>query len=143
MSSWYISDQYTADSTFVSEGPASIDTSFALIPSQTQYAQCYLNQNVPVCGSYPLPELVYRIHFQYMFTGASTGCSIAASVVQGGPNLVSISQTGHTDGVWYTYDGPAVTVQETYSMLFTIKLACESNTAKENAVLVTDIKEFN
>lgn len=114
----------------------------ALIPSQTSEAAIWYNHQVNVCG-YP-PALVWvRIRFQYMFTAQSSGCTIGATLAQGGPSLLSISQTGKTPGQWYTYSGPAMQEQLSYQSLFTIQIDCAHNTPNTNAVLITNVQLYS
>ena len=89
----------TADSSgVVAEGPdGRSGSSFALIPSQTDRAQVYLNQQIPRCGD-PPPEVTLTIRFDYQFTGDSEGCSIGAAVNRETTNLVTITDEGVTPG---------------------------------------------
>jgi hypothetical protein len=141
---WYISDQVTADSSGVvaaSPGGGDTPSAFALIPSQADFAQVYLNQQLPSCGS-PPPEVTLTVRFQYQFTGDSQGCSIGASVNRDPANIVSIEDDGSSPGVWQAYEGPPIQVQLTYDPLFTLKLSCQEDTANTPAILITDISVY-
>ncbi|KAL3959571.1 hypothetical protein ACCO45_004688 [Purpureocillium lilacinum] len=137
---WYISDQVTADSSgVVAEGPdGRSGSSFALIPSQTDRAQVYLNQQIPRCGD-PRPRSPSPSGFDYQFTGDSEGCSIGAAVNRETTNLVTITDEGVTPGEWQHYEGQPITVQLTYDSLFTLKLMCDSDTPNTPGILITDI----
>ncbi|CRJ87202.1 hypothetical protein BN1723_000248 [Verticillium longisporum] len=138
---WYISDEVTADSGIVQEGPDGVEYSFALIPSQQQFAQVYINQYIR-CGD-PPPIVEIEVRFSYQFTGNSQGCSIAASVNRSPDNLLTIQDDGQSPGVWQQYEGPVITVQLTYDPLFTIKMLCQEDTANTEAILITEISVYN
>ncbi|RNJ60506.1 hypothetical protein D7B24_007429 [Verticillium nonalfalfae] len=138
---WFISDQVTADSGIVQEGPDGVQYSFALIPSQQQFAQVYINQYIR-CGD-PPPIVEIQVRFSYQFTGNSQGCSIAASVNRSPDNILTIQDDGQSPGVWQQYEGPVITVQLTYDPLFTIKMLCQEDTANTEAILITEISVYN
>ncbi|KAI9148099.1 hypothetical protein HJFPF1_11922 [Paramyrothecium foliicola] len=139
---WYISDQVTADSsTVVAQGVAGHPYSFALIPSQTSFAQVYLNNYLPRCGD-PPPLVTLMVSFEYQFTGASQGCTIQVSTNRSPDNIVSITDNGSQAGVWQTYQGGPVEVQLTYDPLFTVKLACQNNQPGVPAILITAISAY-
>ena len=139
---WYISDQVTADSsTVVTEGPDGYPYAFALIPSQTSYAQVYLNNYLPSCGS-PPPVVTITVRFMFQFTGASEGCTIRVATNRSPDDIVFITDDGALPGIWQTYEGVPVEVQLTYDPLFTVKLACESNQPGVPAILITAISAY-
>ncbi|CAK7221266.1 hypothetical protein SEUCBS140593_004513 [Sporothrix eucalyptigena] len=138
---WYISDQMTADSHVVSGGPSISGYMLNFVPSQTHYAQVYLDQLLPSCGN-PPPEVTVHISFKYMFTGSSSGCKFGARINQDGANLLDVEDTGKIVGEWYTYTGPATTVQLSYNPLFTLMMSCQTNTAQTSALYVTDISVY-
>ncbi|KAM0335652.1 hypothetical protein ACHAQA_000701 [Verticillium albo-atrum] len=131
----------TAVSGIVQQGPDGVEYSFALIPSQQQYAQVYLNQYIPRCGD-PPPIVDIQVSFSYQFTGNSEGCSIAASVNRSPDNLFTIVDDGQSPGVWQQYQGPVISVQLTYDPLFTVKLVCQEDTANDEAILITEISVY-
>ncbi|OAQ69881.1 hypothetical protein VFPPC_13272 [Pochonia chlamydosporia 170] len=136
---WYISDQVTADSSgVVAEGPDGTDHAFALIPSQDQFAQVYLNQQLPRCGD-PPPKVTVKVSFDYQFTGDSTGCTIGASFNRETTNFLEVADDGQSNGVWQHYAGDPSEVQLTYDSLFTLKLSCPKDTANKPAILITNI----
>ena len=141
---WYISDQVTADSSGViavaPDGTTS-EAAFALIPSQAEFSQVYLNQQLPSCGD-PPPEVTLTIRFNYQFTGVSTGCRIGASVNRSPDNIVDIQDDGSSPGVWQMYEGEPIQVQLTYDPLFTLKLSCDADVANQPAILITDISVY-
>ncbi|CAK7211060.1 hypothetical protein SCUCBS95973_001002 [Sporothrix curviconia] len=141
LGSWYNSNQMTTEYYIRNESPTAGGYAFAMTPDQTQFAQIYINQNLPSCGPVPYAA-VLRVQFAYMFTGASTGCQISVAVNQGGPVIATVLQTGHTANTWYTYSGPATDVTLGYTPLFTVEMSCESNTAMADALLVTNIKAY-
>ncbi|KAM0573661.1 hypothetical protein ACHAP9_002100 [Verticillium nonalfalfae] len=130
-----------ADSGIVQEGPDGVQYSFALIPSQQQFAQVYINQYIR-CGD-PPPIVEIQVRFSYQFTGNSQGCSIAASVNRSPDNILTIQDDGQSPGVWQQYEGPVITVQLTYDPLFTIKMLCQEDTANTEAILITEISVYN
>jgi hypothetical protein len=132
----------TADSGVVDVGVGDIGHSFALIPSQTSYAQVYLNQFPPSCGQ-PPPVVTLTVRFQYLFTGASEGCNIKARINRSPvTSLLEITDDGESDGIWQSYEGSPVEVQLTWDPLFTIELACAENTPGAPAILVTNISVY-
>jgi hypothetical protein len=139
----YISDQVTADSSTVVDTEDNDDHpyAFALIPSQDQRSQVYLNNYLPSCGD-PPPEVTLQISFDYQFTGDSERCSIAVAVNRSPDNLVTVTDEGVEPGVWQSFQGEPITVQLTYDPLFTVKLLCEEDTANQPAILITDIKAY-
>ncbi|KAK0383161.1 hypothetical protein NLU13_9074 [Sarocladium strictum] len=141
---WYISDQVTADSSAVVETDGQEDHphAFALIPSQGDRAQVYLNNYLPRCGD-PPPEVTLQVSLDYQFTGESTGCSIAVTINRPPQFLLTITDDGTAPGVWQSAQGEPVTVQLTYDPLFTVRLMCDGDTANEQAILVTDIKAYS
>lgn len=141
---WYISDQVTADSSgviAVAPDGATSEAAFALIPSQAEFSQVYLNQQLPSCGD-PPPEVTLTIRFNYQFTGVSTGCRIGASVNRSPDNIVDIQDDGSSPGVWQMYEGEPIQVQLTYDPLFTLKLSCDADVANQPAILITDISVY-
>lgn len=141
MNSWFISDQWTANSRVIEDGPAGHPYAFALIPAQTQFAQVYLNQYIPRCSD-PPPRVNVKIRFRYKFTGDSQGCAIRASVNRENTDLFNIQDAGGSGGAWQTYAGPVTSVQLTYDPIFQLKMSCTSNTANKPAIEVTDISVY-
>ena len=143
ISPWYISDQVTADSSTVVETDDQGDHpyAFALIPSQGDRSQVYLNNYLPSCGD-PPPEVTLQVSFDYQFTGQSTGCSIAVTVNRPPEFLLTITDEGVEPVVWQSAQGEPITVQLTYDPLFTVRLMCDEDTANDQAILITEIKAY-
>jgi hypothetical protein len=139
---WYISDQVTADSSTIAvEGLDDHPYAFALIPSQTSYAQVYLNNYLPSCGD-PPPVVTINVRFKFQFTGASEGCTIRVATNRSPDDIVLVADDEAQSGVWQSYEGVPVEVQLTYDPLFTIKLACENNQPGVPAILITDVSAY-
>ncbi|CAK7237692.1 hypothetical protein SBRCBS47491_010083 [Sporothrix bragantina] len=141
MSPWYPSDQQVTAVNIRHQSPSGNGYAFAMTPYQKDRAQVYINQQLPYCGQLPLP-VVIRAQFSYMFTGYSTGCTLNVQVNQGGAIIGTVSQTDHDANTWYTYSGPATHVTLGYTPLFVVQMICTSNTANQDAVLVTNIKAY-
>ena len=137
---WYISDRVTADSSVLEVGDG--EWAFALIPSQDSFAQVHLNQLLPNCG-FPPPEVTMTVRFDYLFTGASSGCQIQAWVNRNpATDLANIQDDGQSPGVWQSYTGEPIEVQLTFDPLFTIRMACQENTPNVPAILIRDISVY-
>ena len=130
-----------ADSRVVDESPDDDGYSFALIPSQDQFAKVELELRL-TCGD-PPPAVDFDIQFDYMFTGDSEGCSVSAWVNRdSSERFFLINDDGGSDGEWQTFSGTFENVQLSYDAVFTIELLCDGNTATEPAILITDISLF-
>lgn len=121
-------------------GPAQVLYLFLLlqIPSQNDKAQVHLNQQLPRCGD-PPPKVTVQVSFDYEFTGESTSYKIGYGFNRESTNMDEITDDGKSIGVWQHYAGPPTEAQLTYDSLFTLKLFCPKDTAKEPAILITDI----
>lgn len=139
ISPWYISDQITADSSnVIASDKEGQPYAFALIPSQTSLAQVYLNNYLPSCGS-PPPKVTLMMHFDFQFTGNSSGCTIGVAVNRSPDNIVDIIDDGKHNGEWQKFEGQPTMIQLTYDPLFTVKMKCDINKANTPAILITAI----
>ncbi|CAI4212679.1 unnamed protein product [Parascedosporium putredinis] len=140
---WYISNQMTADSSTVLEyEPSDSGYAFALIPSQRDSSQVYLNQPLPTCSNTPI-TVTLQIRFFYEFAAEAVGCKITAGLAGSPTGAAEIIEDDTNQGAWLEYVGtPFEYTLQSYT-LFTVALSCAGDAEPGNpAIHISNISVY-